>query len=132
MKIQFKSMRAAALVLPAMMFIAAVQIPAAYKKPVLSSGEIKSLVVSARTPAEHMTLANHYTALAVKHEADAREHEALAAEYSRVPQGNASKHPMAGNTAEHCRHFAEHCREAAKDLRAMAAAHEEMAKNAGK
>ncbi len=35
---------------------------------------------------------------------------------------------MAPNTAEYCKYFAEQCREAAKQMRAMSAAHEEMAK----
>jgi hypothetical protein len=68
--------------------------------------------------------------MAGQHEADATEHEGLAVEYTRQQQPGASKHPMAGNTAEHCRYYAEHCRQAAKDLRAIAAAHEAMAKAA--
>lgn len=101
-------------------------------KGALKPKEVKALVANAKSPADHLKLARHFTAMAEKHEAEAKEHEELAAEYSRNPRmgAGAGKIPMAGNTAEHCRYFAEHCRNAAKQMRAMAAAHEEMAKTA--
>lgn len=94
----------------------------------LSSSEVKKLTASAKTPADHMKLAKHYEAVAAKHEADAKEHEALAAEYSKNPTGHEQKHPMSGQTAEHCKVYAEHCRKAAAAARQMATAHTEMAK----
>lgn len=101
-------------------------------KGMLKPKEVKSLVANAKTPADHMKLARHFTAMAAKHEADAVEHEALAEEYAKHPRPGAAKMPMSGNTPEHCKYYAEHCRKAAAEMKAMAAAHEAMAKEAGK
>ena len=119
---------ASSMVLAVLMLAAAGQAPAVEPKGELSPKEVKALVAGAKTPGDHMKLAHHYNAMAAKHEAEAQEHEALAVEYTRNPQLAASKHTMAPNTAEHCKYFAEHCRNAAKELKAMASAHEDMAK----
>lgn len=120
---------AASMVLALLVVVWAAQAPAAELKGELKPNEVKALVASANTPADHMKLARHYMAMAAKHEAEAQEHEVLAAEYTKNAQFGASKHPMAPNTAEHCKYYAEHCRNAAKEMRAMAAAHEGMAKS---
>jgi hypothetical protein len=117
------------MLLAALIVVSAVQAPAVEPKGELKSSEVKALVANADTPADHMKLAHHYAAMAVKHDAEAQEHEVLAAEYTKNAQLGASKHQMAPNTAEHCKFFAEHCRNAAKEMRAMAAAHEEIAKS---
>ena len=101
-------------------------------KGVLKTGEVKALVAAAQTQADHLKLARHFTATAEKHEAEAQEHEALATSYRRNPRVSETKQPMAPDTAAHCEYFAEHCRRAAKEMRALAATHEEMARNAGK
>lgn len=101
-------------------------------KGAMKPKEVKALVANATTPADHMKLARHFSAMAAKHEAEAVEHEALVIEYTRKPTVSSSKRPMAPDTAEHCKYFAEHCRKAAKEMRAMAAAHEAMAKEAEK
>ena len=86
-------------------------------------------MISAKTPADHLKPARHYTAMAEKHEDEAKEHEALAVQYTNHPTGHEMKHPMSGQTAAHCKSYAEHCRKAAVEMRAMAAAHTDMAKN---
>lgn len=101
-------------------------------KGAMKPKEVKALVATATTPADHMKLARHFSAMAAKHEAEAVEHEALAVEYTRNPRLGSSKRPMSPDSAEHCKYFAEHCRNAAKEMRAMAAAHEAMAKEAQK
>jgi hypothetical protein len=101
-------------------------------KGMLKPKEVKTLVANAKTSSDHLKLARHFTAMAEKHEAEATEHEALAAQYRANPTSSGSKRPMAPDTAEHCLYYAGHCRNAAKEMRAMAAAHEEMAKTAGK
>lgn len=116
----------------AAMMISAGQASAVEPRGMLNSKEVKALVANAKTAADHMKLAQHYTAMAEKHEAEAKEHEALAAEYRGNPRVSETKRPMAPDTAAHCEYFAEHCRKAAKEMRAMAAAHEEMAKSAEK
>ena len=99
------------------------------QKAILSSKQLKALVATAKTPADHLKLARHYTAMAEKHEAEANEHMALAAEYRKAPRASESKRPMAGDTAAHCEYYAEHCRKAAQEMRTMAKIHEEMAKS---
>jgi hypothetical protein len=68
------------MVLAVLMVISAGQAPAVEPKGDLKPNEVKALVASAKTPADHMKLARHYTAMAAKHEAEAQEHEALAVE----------------------------------------------------
>jgi hypothetical protein len=103
------------MVLAVLMAISAGQALAIEPKGELKPNEVKALVANAKTPADHMKLSHHYTAMAEKHEAEAQEHEALAVEYTRNAELGAAKHPMGPNTAEHCKFFAEHCREAAKE-----------------
>lgn len=120
---------APSMVLAALLLVLAGQAPAAEPMGEMKSKEVRALVANAKTPADHMRLSRHYAAMAVKHDAEAQEHEVLAAEYTKNAQLGASKHPMAPNTAEHCKFYAEHCRNAAKEMRAMSATHEEMAKS---
>jgi hypothetical protein len=127
--LNWKPAVASSMVLAALIVVSAGQATAVEANGELKSKEVKALVANAKTPADHMKLARHYTAMAAKHDAEAQEHEALAVEYTRNPQIGSSKTPMAPNSAEHCRYFAEHCRKAAKEMQAMAAAHEEMAKS---
>jgi hypothetical protein len=96
-------------------------------KGLLKAAEVKALVNSAASPADHLRLARHFTAMAEIHEAEAKEHEALATEYAKRPTGQEMKRPMTGQTAEHCKFYAEHCRKAATEVRAMATAHAQMA-----
>lgn len=98
------------------------------QKAMLSNKELKALVASAKTPADHLKLARHYAAMAERHESDANEHAALAAEYRKAPRASESKRPMSPDTAAHCEYYAQHCRKAAQEMRAMAKAHEDMAK----
>lgn len=98
------------------------------QKAILSNKQLKELVARASSPADHLKLARHYTAMAEKHEAEANEHAALAAEYRRQPRASEVKRPMAPDTASHCEYYAEHCRKAASEMRALAKAHEDMAR----
>jgi hypothetical protein len=98
------------------------------QKAMLSTKELKALIASAKTPADHLKLARHYAAMAERHESDANEHVALAAEYRKAPRASESKRPMSPDTAAHCEYYAQHCRKAAEEMRAMAKAHEDMAK----
>jgi hypothetical protein len=98
------------------------------QKGILSNKQVRELVAKANSPADHTKLARHYTAMAEKHEAEAKEHAALAAEYRKNPRASEVKRPMAPDTASHCEYYAEHCRKAAAEMRAMAKAHEDMAR----
>ena len=96
----------------------------------LSKAELKKLIATASTPQDHERIAKHFDAKAAQLEAEAKEHEELAAEYTRNPTVHEQKHPMGGQTAGHCKLFAEKCREAAKEARQLAADHRQMAKAA--
>lgn len=95
----------------------------------LSKKQLRELVATAKTAADHRKLAEHYRAAAIKHEAEAKEHVELAAKYKANPTASETKRPGAADTASHCLTFAEHCRKQAAIMNEMAAMHEEMAKN---
>jgi len=84
----------------------------------LSESEFKKLAQSHKEPADHLKLAEHFTAHAMEHEADAKMHEDLAAPYEKI-------HPQLAGEA---RHYAAHSREAAEAMRNMAKIHQELAK----
>ena len=94
----------------------------------LSKKQLADLVATSKTAADHRKLAQHYRAMAAKHELEAKEHVELAAKYKAHPTASESKRPGAPDTAAHCLMYAEHCRNAAKVMNEMAAMHEEMAK----
>jgi hypothetical protein len=95
----------------------------------LSKKQLKDLVATAKTAADHRKLAEYYRAAAAKQEAEAKEHVELAAKYRANPTASETKRPGAPDTASHCLTFAEHCRKQAAIMSEMAAMHEEMAKN---
>ena len=93
----------------------------------LTSKEVKALIATANTPADHTKLQKHFLALAAKYEADATEHAAEAQAYRKNPSFMESKNPTGPGTAAHCDRFAQLDREAAKEARDLASAHEHMA-----
>jgi hypothetical protein len=103
--------------------------PAAKAKAsdLLTNSQVKELIATAKTPADHVKLQKHFLALAAKYDADATEHAAEAQAYRKNPSFLDSKHPGNPGTAAHCDRFAELDREAAKEARDLAAAHEHMA-----
>lgn len=117
------------------LFAAALSIPSsslisragAAEKPSLTKKEVKALVATAKTPADHMKLARYFNEQADRLEADAREHEELAQEYRKNPSPMAMKTPMSPNSAEHCAYFAKAARDAAKADRELAIGHQAMA-----
>jgi hypothetical protein len=93
----------------------------------LTGTQVKALVASAKTPADHLALAKHFTALAARYDADAADHGELAAAYRKNPNASETKRPGAPDTAIHCEGFARLASDAAKEARAMAMRHEAMA-----
>ena len=96
----------------------------------LTKKEVSDLAANAKTAEDHRKLAAHYTAVAARHEQEAKEHADLAAKYKSNPTASDVKRPGAPDTASHCLTYAEHCRKAAQSMRELAAMHEEMAKKA--
>jgi hypothetical protein len=93
----------------------------------LSSKQVKELVATAKTPADHLKLQKHFLALAAKYDAEADEHAAEAEAYRKNPSFRDSKNPGGPGTAAHCDRFADLSRQAAEEARELAAAHEHMA-----
>lgn len=98
----------------------------------LSKKEVVALITTAKSPEDHLQLARYYKAEADRLDAEAKDHDELAAAYRKsiTSQAAATKNPMAPNTAAHCEYFAKSVREAAKAAREMAISHEQMAKDA--
>ena len=96
---------------------------------ILDRAELKKLVATASTPQDHERIAKHFDAKAAELEAEAKDHQELAAEYKAHPNGHERKHPMSGPTAGHCTIFAARTREAAQAARQLAADHRQMAKS---
>jgi hypothetical protein len=97
---------------------------------IIEKGELKKLIATANTAADHERLSKHYEAKAVQLEAESKDHKEEAAEYRRSAGGHEAKHPMSGKTAGHCEYFAQKYAEAAKEARQLAADHMAMAKGA--
>jgi hypothetical protein len=93
----------------------------------LTSEQLKELIATAKTPADHVKLQKHFLALAAKYEVDANEHAAEAQAYRKNPSFMESKNPVGPGTAAHCERFADLDRQAAKEARDLASAHEHMA-----
>ena len=96
----------------------------------LSKKELKILIETAKTAADHQRLANYYSAMAVGFEEEAKEHSAEAEAYAKNPTIQEMKNPGGANTASHCRFFAAKYTEMAETARTMSTMHSEMAKNA--
>ena len=98
----------------------------------MSKAEAKELIAKATSAQDHHRLAVYFTAKAANMEAEAVEHDELAVEYEKHPGVGARRDPMSAKSAGHCHYFAKVARQAAEQDRAMAAAHEGMARAAGK
>jgi len=91
--------------------------------PLPSEKEVKSLIVNAKTAADHQKLACYYRAEARDEDAKAQYHEEMGKLYAKSSN---PKHDM----AKHCAQFAKEARMAAKADNELAAEHEAMAAQA--
>ena len=96
--------------------------------PLLSKQELKPFIANAKTVHHHERLAQHFDAKANQLEAEAKEHQELAAQYKANPTMHESKHPMSGQTAGHCQYFANDLHKAAQRARQLSTDHRGMAK----
>ena len=91
----------------------------------LSRQQLKSLISSAKTPADHQRLGAYYRDEAARLNAKQREHEEEAAEYYKDPSRHPGpKYPTLG---QHCRDLAGYYGVAAKKALTMADMHEALA-----
>ena len=93
----------------------------------LSGKEVRDLIANAKTPADHLTLAKHFAAVAARYESDAADHVAEAKAYRSGPNAAESKRPGSPDTAAHCDRLASAARDAATAARELARDHEKMA-----
>lgn len=99
----------------------------------LSKKEVKVLIATAKTPAEHRRIATYYHEQAARLIANSNEHVAMAEAYAKNPvfaAVEAKQQASFGQGASHCRRWAELYKEQAKEAEVLAALHEEMAKSA--
>lgn len=101
-------------------------------KSAISKTDLKVLLKTAKTPAEHRKIAEYYRQEAARLAAVAKEHRDLAAIYEQRPPNPAleAKHGSAVEGASHCRRWAELTDEEAKEAASLAELHEGMAKAA--
>jgi hypothetical protein len=97
-------------------------------QPALTKKTLVGAIASAETPRDHQRIANYYKAEAGRMLAEAKDHDELAVAYAKSPNAHMTKHPMSGQTADHCKFFADAARKAAQESQELAKLHEEMAK----
>ena len=108
---------------------AVVSIPAGAKDKTISKSELKHLIATAETKADHERIAQYFDAEAAKYEAEAKEHGELAQVYQKSGAPSA-KYPGGMQTFNHCDSLSKSLEKAAENARQMAADHREMAKEA--
>lgn len=99
----------------------------------LTKKELKVLLKSAKTPAEHLSVAAYYRQEAQQLNASSKQHSELAATYAKNPPFPAmeAKHGDAfGQGASHCRKWAKLDAEQAEKATTLAGLHEVMARKA--
>lgn len=89
---------------------------------ILTNLEVKQFVARGE-PADHAKLRAHYTALADKYEADAKQHTALANAFLVSP----TRRVAANSSADHCKRLANLATQSATTLRQLAAHHDKLA-----
>lgn len=107
---------------------------AAESNSTLSKQDLKVLMKSAKTPAEHQRIADYYRQKAQQLTASSKQHSELAVTYAKSPPFPAleAKHGYAfGQGATHCRYWAKRDAEEATKAEALATRHDDMAKAVG-
>jgi len=107
-------------------FLGISQAQASRQANALTKKEVKALLATARTPADHQELASLYEQKAIGLETEAAEHERDAGKYRANPTIFEMKMPMHPRTAAHCAYFADRDRKLAATARIEAKIHAEM------
>ncbi len=98
------------------------------KLSTLTAQDVKALIATAKTPEQHLQIAQYFNQEAQRYESEAKDHQEMIQAYRQNPLPKNLRGPGA---IFHCEFLAKSDREMAKTLRDMAAAHEQMAKEAG-
>jgi hypothetical protein len=119
-----KSIRVAVLAIlflsTSVLFVAAQEHAMNMKDQQLTKKEVKALIVSAKTPEDHMKLASYFRGEARRMEASAKYHDEMAELYKTNQTGKT-------DMTKHCKYFADEARKAAEAANSMADEHEKMA-----
>ena len=107
-----------------------VSVPAGAKDKPLTKSEVKALIATAETKAEHERIAQYFDAEAAKYDTEAKEHAELAGVYQKSTPS--AKPPGPSQTFNHCDSLSKSLQKAADDARALAAEHRQMAHEAKK
>ena len=133
MKIASRNLFSAAIMLTLALSLLTTRSMASNANSVITKKEFKTLLKTAKEPAEHRKIAEYYRKEAARLNVSAKEHEELAEIYAKNPPNPAmeSKHGSAfGQGASHCKLWAELDTKQATEAEALAAMHEELAKAA--
>lgn len=106
---------------------------AAEKTATLTKRDLKVLLKGAKTPTDHLRIADYYRQKAQDLTASSKQHSELAATYTKNPPFPAleAKHGYAfGQGVAHCRYWAKRDADEATKAEALAAHHEDLAKAA--
>ena len=103
---------------------------AATDKATLSKAELKTLLQTAKTPADHRALASYYQQKAQAFLASSAKHSAEAEFRAKYPGLDGNNGLAYGLWANHCRLLASSDRESAKKAETLTSLHEDMAKKA--
>ena len=88
--------------------------------------EMPEFISSASTAADHQRIADYFAKKAAGFEAEARQHEKMAASYSGRPRGDP------GVWAAHCSNLKAKLKEAAQEARALEKGHRDLAESLDK
>jgi hypothetical protein len=127
--INTRTLRLAAFAVAMALAPAVVSLPAAAKDQTISKSELKHLIATAETKADHERIAQYFDTEAAKYEAEAKEHGELAQVYQKSGAPSA-KYPGGMQTFNHCDSLSKSLEKAAEDAHQLAAAHRGMAKEA--
>ncbi len=97
----------------------------------ISKKEVKALIKNAKTPSDHLRIAEYYRQEAARLNQEAKHHAEMAVLYKQNPPNAAleAKHGSAVEGASHCNRWAELSRKEAEEAKALATLHQNMAKD---
>jgi hypothetical protein len=106
--------------------------PAAKNGSTMTAKESQELVATAKTPQDHLRLAQYFNHQAAGYEAEATNHDAMVVAYRKNAVAF-SRNTLEGTRAiGHCEFLAKSNRDMAVAVREMAASHEAMAKESAR
>ncbi len=125
--ISILSILSLAFVMTAATFAQAPSAPQA-KPEHLSMRQLNTLIVNAKTPAEHRRIAQYYQAKALDYLAQVKEHEQMLAAYKA--NSSLSNEKNRASTIGHCEYYVQAFKDLATKTQEFAQLHEQMAKDA--